>query len=66
MSKEIKVYGLFYFVWDDMIILKSYVWDNVIEKANEYFIKYGKDHTYNLYTVNRYDYKDFIKIKSDN
>lgn len=33
---------------------------------NEYFIKYDKDHTYNLYIVNRYDYKDFIKIKSDN
>lgn len=63
MSKEIKVEGIFYFVWDCMIILESYVWDDVIEKANEYYIKYGKDHTYNLYIVNRYNYKDFIKIK---
>lgn len=62
MSKEIKVEGVFYFVWDDIVILESYVWDDVVEKANEYYIKYGKDHIYNLYTVNRYDYKD-MKIK---
>lgn len=61
MSKEIKVEEVFYFVWDDMVILGSYVWDVVIEKANEYYIKYGKDHTYNLYIVNRYDYKDLKK-----
>lgn len=61
MGKEIKVERLFFFVWDDMIILKSYEWANVIEKATEYFIKYGKDHTCNLYTVNRYDFKDFKK-----
>lgn len=61
MNKEIKVTGLFYFVWDDMIILKSYIWNDVLEKANEYYIKYGKDHTYDLYTVNRYDFKDLKK-----
>lgn len=63
MSKEVKVEGLFYFVFDDMIILGSYVWDDVIEKANDYYIKYGKGHTYNLYIVNRYDYKDLEKNK---
>lgn len=61
MSKEIKVVGLFYFVYDGMIILESDVWDDVIEKANEYYYKYGKNHTYNLYTVNIYDYKDMKK-----
>lgn len=61
MSKEIKVEGMFYFVWDGMIILKSYLWDDVIENANEYYIKYGKDHTYSLYTVNKYDFKDLKK-----
>lgn len=61
MSKEINVEGIFYFVFDDMIILKSYVWDNVLEKANEYYIKYGKDHTYNLYIINRYDFEDLKK-----
>lgn len=61
MNKEIKVEGLFYFVWDDMIILESYVWGDVLEKAKEYYIKYGKDHEYNLYTVNRYDFKDLKK-----
>lgn len=61
MIKEIKVASLFYFVWDDMVILESYIWDDVLEKANEYYIKYGKDHTYNLYTVNKYDFKDLKK-----
>lgn len=61
MNKEIKVEVMFYFIWDDMIVLKSYIWDDVIQKANEYYIKYGKDHTYDLYTVNRYDLKDLKK-----
>lgn len=61
MNKEIKVDVMFYFVWDDMIVLKSYIWDGVIQKANEYYIKYGKDHTYNLYTVNKYNFKDLKK-----
>lgn len=62
MSKEIKVEYAFYFVYDDMIILKSYVWNDVLEKANEYYIKYGKDHTYNLYSVNKYDF-EYLKNK---
>lgn len=61
MSKEIKVEVIFYFVWDGLIILESYVWDDVLEKANEYHIKYGEDHAYNLYIVNRYNYKDLKK-----
>lgn len=61
MDKEIKVEWMFYFVWDNMIVLKSYVWDDVLEKAKEYYIKYGKDHEYSLYTVNRYDFKDLKK-----
>lgn len=61
MGKEIKVELLFYFVWDGIIILKSHVWNDALEKANEYHIKYGKDHTYNLYTVKRYDFKDLKK-----
>lgn len=61
MNKEIKVETMFYFIWDDMLVLKSYIWDDVIQKANEYYIKYGKDHTYNLYTVNKYDFKDLKK-----
>ena len=61
MSKEIKVEVIFYFVCDGLIILESYVWDDVLEKANEYHIKYGEDHTYNLYIVNRYNYKDLKK-----
>lgn len=61
MNKDIKVEGMFYFVWDGMVILKSYVWNDVLEKAAGYYNKYGKEHTYDLYTVNRYDYKDMKK-----
>lgn len=59
MSKKIKM--IFYFVWDGIIILKSYVWDDVKQKAVEYYNKYGKDHTYDLYAVNKYDFKDLKK-----
>ena len=58
MNNDIKIELEFYFVWDGMIILKSYVWDDVMQKAVEYYNKYGKDHTYNLYSVNKYDFKD--------
>lgn len=61
MSKEIKVEEIFYFVCDGMIILESYVWDDILEKADKYYNKYGKGHTYNLYAVNRYDFKDMKK-----
>lgn len=57
MCKEIKVEGMFYFVYDNMIILKSNYYDDVLNKATEYFNKYGKDHMYNLYSVNKYNYK---------
>lgn len=63
MSKEIKVEEMFYFVWDGMIVLKSYTWSDVLEKAKEYYSKYGANHDYYLYTVNKHDFKDFIKIK---
>ena len=49
------------FGMDGMIVLKSYVWGDVLEKAKEYHIKYGKDHEYNLCTFNRYDFKDLKK-----
>lgn len=54
---------MFYFVWDNMIILKSCEWNDVLEKAIEYFNKYGKDHSYNLYTVNKYDFKKIRTLK---
>ena len=63
MSKEIKVEGMFYFVWDDMIVLKSYIYNDVLEEATKYFNVYGKDHTYNIYTVNKYNFKEIANLK---
>ena len=63
MNKEIKIELEFYFVWDDMIVLKTKSYHDVLTIAIEYYNKYGKDHIYNLYTVNKYDFKEFIKIK---
>lgn len=51
----------FYFVWDDMIVLKTKSYQDVLTLAIEYFNKYGEDHNYYLYTVNKHDLKDFIK-----
>ena len=46
-----------------MIVLKTKSYQDVLTLAIEYFNKYGENHNYNLYTVNKHDLKDFIKIK---
>lgn len=51
----------FYFVYEGMIILKSDEYDNVLNKAIEYFNKYGEQHVYELYSVNKYSFKDLFK-----
>lgn len=66
MNTDIKIELEFYFVYDDMIVLKTKSYQDVLTLAIEYFNKYGENHNYNLYTVNKHDLKDFIKIKSDN
>lgn len=63
MNTDIKIELEFYFVWDDMIVLKTKSCQDVLTLAIEYFNKYGENHNYNLYTVNKHDLKDFIKIK---
>lgn len=50
----------FYFVYDGMIILKSDEYDDVINKAIEYY-ENGDNHEYDLYTVNKYSFKDLFK-----
>lgn len=66
MNNDIKIELEFYFTFDDLIILHStdyiIVWDEYIK----YYNKYGANHDYYLYIVNKHDLKDFIKIKSDN
>lgn len=63
MNTDIKIELEFYFVWDDMIVLKTKSYQDVLTLAIECFNKYGENHNYNLYTVNKHDLKDFIKIK---
>lgn len=63
MNKEIKIELEFYFVWDDMIVLKTKSHHDVLALAIEYFNKYGEGHNYNLYTVNKYDLKETLNLK---
>ena len=51
----------FYFVYDGMIILKSDEYDEVLHKSIEYFKENGEQHEYDLYSVNKYPFKDLFK-----
>ena len=63
MNTDIKIELEFYFVWDDMIVLKTKSYYDVLTLAVEYFNKYGEDHNYNLYIVNKYDMKGMLNLK---
>ena len=51
----------FYFVYDGMIILKSGEYDEALNKAIEYYKENGEQHEYDLYSVNKYSFKDLFK-----
>lgn len=51
----------FYFVYDGMIILKSDEYDEALNKAIEYYKSNGEQHEYDLYSVNKYSFKDLFK-----
>lgn len=51
----------FYFVYDGMIILKSDGYYEVLNKAIEYFRENGEQHEYDLYSVNKYPFKDLFE-----
>ena len=51
----------FYCVYDDMIILKSNEYDEALNKAIEYYKENGEQHEYDLYSVNKYSFKDLFK-----
>ena len=61
MNTDIKIKLEFYFVYDGMIILKSDEYDEVLNKAFEYFKENGEQHEYDLYSVNKYSFKDLFK-----
>lgn len=63
MNSDVKIELEFYFVWDDMIVLKTKSYYDVLTLAIEYFNKYGEDHNYNLYIVNKYDLKAILNLK---
>lgn len=59
----------FYFVFDGMIILKSDEYDEALNKAIEYYKENGEQHEYDLYSVNKYSFKDLFKnvlLKKEN
>ena len=51
----------FYFVYYGMIILKSDEYDEALNKAIEYYKENGEQHEYDLYSVNKYSFKDLFK-----
>ena len=51
----------FYFMYDGLIILKSNEYDEVLNKAIEYYKENGNNHEYDLYSVNKYPFKDLFK-----
>lgn len=63
MNTDIKIELEFYFVWDGIIVLKTKSYQDVLTLAIEYFNKYGENHNYNLYTVNKYDLKGMLNLK---
>lgn len=66
MNTDIKIELEFYFTFDGLIVSHSKDYRIVWVEYTKYYNKYGNNHDYYLYTVNKHDLKDFIKIKSDN
>ena len=53
----------FYFTFDGLIVIHSTDYKIVQDVYNKYYEKYGDEHEYYLYTVDKHDLKEFIKIK---
>jgi hypothetical protein len=47
----------FYFTFDDLIVVHSTDYKIVQDVYNKYYIKYGDEHEYYLYTVGKYNLK---------
>lgn len=63
MNTHIKIELEFYFAFDGLIIARSTDYKIILYTYIKYYNKYGSKHEYYLYTVNKHDLKDFIKIK---
>lgn len=63
MKTDIKIELEFYFVFDGLIIVRSTDYKIIWYTYIKYYNEYGPKHEYYLYTVNKHDLKDFIKLK---
>lgn len=63
MNTDIKIELEFYFTFDGVIITRSTDYKIILYTYIKYYNKYGPKHVYYLYTVNKHDLKDFIKLK---
>lgn len=63
MNTDIKIEFEFYFTFDGLIIVHSTDYKIIFDTYIKYYNKHGLNHEYYLYTVNKHDLKDFIKIK---
>ena len=53
----------FYFTFDGLIVIHNTDYKIICDTYIKYYNKNGPEHEYYLYTVNKHDLKDFIKIK---
>lgn len=63
MNTDIKIELEFYFTFDGLIIARSTDYKIILDACIKHYNKYGSKHEYYLWTVNKHDLKDFIKIK---
>ena len=63
MDTDIKIELEFYFTFYNLIVVHSTEYKIICDTYIKYYNKYGQKHEYYLYTVNKHDLKDFIKIK---
>lgn len=63
MNTDIKIELEFYFMFDGLIIIHSTDYKIILYTYIKYYNEYGSKHEYYLYTVNKHDLKDFIKLK---
>lgn len=63
MNTDIKIELEFYFAFDGLVIASSTDYKIILYTYIKYYNKYGSKHEYYLYTVNKHDLKDIIKLK---
>ena len=51
----------FYFTFDGLIAIHNTDYKIVQDLYNKYYEKYGDKHEYDLYSVNKYPFKDLFK-----